>query len=206
MLVVGTKLSGPSLKALAKALGKGFDSKKFLSQVVTNDLLEETLEQLKKTTASSIASFTAKRREYRTSLGIVDSFLDQPLANTWRIRRRTTSQGIFIEIYSLWETQGGERGKAKLYALEYGRPAGSYVAERTFRFYGNLEKAGGFPSWITIRKGREVKIAPLEPSHEITRAKEMIELIMWPLLSARVENKVRLTLTTEQYNDINLRH
>lgn len=193
MLVLGTKLSGPSLKALSKALGEGFSSRKFLSSVVTNDLMDESLAQLKKSTESFPGSFTANRREYRSSLGIIDSFLDHPLSNTWRIRRRQIADGIVIEIYSLWETQGGERGKAKLYALEYGRSAGSYVAQRTFRFYGALGDTGE-PSWITIKKGRIVRIAELPAHRRISNAKEMIELILHPLLNARLDQKVRLTL------------
>ena len=107
------------------------------------------------------------------------------LADSWRGRRETNSEGVELTVHSILQTAGGLRGAAKLKALEYGTRATTWTAGRTFQFFNVKGRR------TTIHEGQRVN-RPARRGHEFTfRTSAYLKQFLLPEFAEQTQELIK---------------
>lgn len=177
--VVNSAATGSKLAVIRRKLDYE-TNKAFFRTIQLSDFQERALEYLRSITP------VGKHTSYYDSLGVkAPTRAQMTLKDSWRVKRVTTEAYIGFEVTSLLE-RAGKRGRAKLFSIEYGRSAGSYVAERSFSFFSTQRN-----SWTFIEKGKTVEIDQREGKHLVKKTSDYISSVLLPEIRDRVSSLVR---------------
>lgn len=128
----------------------------------------------------------------RVSRGYVPQGVsEQHLEETWRAKREYSGNQLYVRFYSLLETIGGKRGRAKLASIEFGSRRMLVPAPRDFKFKGDY-------SWVRYAEGENM----LKPAREglgiMRKTSEFIENALLP--SLRLNAKSILTARISRFS------
>jgi hypothetical protein len=133
---------------------------------------------------NSPSSSEGEYARFRASIGHVMTegrFLK--FAESWRVRRETSSNKVSFKIWNLLETIGGKEGEAKFRSIEYGSKTTSWIVRNAFKV-----KIKG--DWVTLAAGRSVTHTGTEAANVQGKVADYIEDVIRPQVGERVREAV----------------
>jgi len=169
--------------------------KELLRTIPTADFERRALEHIRELTPrGKTRTFAYARRVFSASRNAAG---DAPLKDSWRSKRDTASGDLGFTIYSLLETTGGTRGKAKLASVELGSKATVLTGSTaTYSFFGDYISApirvvkGRL--WSPI--GRAIRRPAREGKHLTRRTSLFIQAVLLQDFQARVASTLERRL------------